>query len=259
TKILRLKALSKEWEYLPSTEKLNEIFEKYKPKLLLLTSPDNPTGQVPKEDFLKSAMEICIDSKAYLAIDFAYKTQTFIDKPSYYSWSPLEYENFISINSNSKWVRGLGRRMGWIEANENLIEGVERTQQCTILCPDTLHQLATTNFLNKTLENGKLKEYLEKTREEYRKTAELTIKAIDKFLGFRRLVPQGGLYTVADVETDCKKFVLGALKNTGVLFVPGIGFGKTLKNAIRISYGPLVREKEKIEIGMEKVAKWIKR
>ncbi|MEW5761566.1 MAG: aminotransferase class I/II-fold pyridoxal phosphate-dependent enzyme, partial [Candidatus Thermoplasmatota archaeon] len=42
TKILRLKALSKEWEYLPSTEKLNEIFEKYKPKLLLLTSPDNP-------------------------------------------------------------------------------------------------------------------------------------------------------------------------------------------------------------------------
>ena len=43
------------------------------------------------------------------------------------------------------------------------------------------------------------------------------------------------------------------VKNTGVLFVPGKGFGKSLEKGVRISYDPWVDDLEKIKEGMERV------
>ena len=51
--------------------------------------------------------------------------------------------------------------------------------------------------------------------------------------------------------------VKDVLKNTGVFFIPGWGFGKTGKNAVRISLGPLVNNPEIIEQGIIKVAKYL--
>ena len=61
------------------------------------------------------------------------------------------------------------------------------------------------------------------------------------------------------VGMDGGKFVETVLKETGVLFVPGWGFGRTVKDAVRISYGPLVNDLEKIDIGLKKVAGYLKR
>ena len=147
--------------------------------------------------------------------------------------------------------------MGWIEASEDVIAGMERTQQISILCPDTLHQMAITQYINRALGDGSLKQYIEQTKKEYQKAADITLKAIDEKLGMRRLTPKGGLYTVMDVGMDGDEFVPNILKNTGVLFIPGGGFGQTLKNAVRISYGPLVNDTDKIVEGMERVAKYL--
>jgi len=49
------------------------------------------------------------------------------------------------------------------------------------------------------------------------------------------------------------------MMNTNVLFVPGTGFGSTLKNSVRISYGPLVQDTEKIKEGFERVGKFLKK
>ena len=57
---------------------------------------------------------------------------------------------------------------------------------------------------------------------------------------------------------DGGKFVEEVLKKTGVLFIPGWGFGRTGINAIRLSFGPLVEDIDKIEEGIEKVAIYLK-
>ena len=59
------------------------------------------------------------------------------------------------------------------------------------------------------------------------------------------------------VNENGSLFVEKVLKNTGVLFVPGWGFGETLRNAVRISYGPLVDGLEKIGIAMQKVGQFL--
>ena len=68
---------------------------------------------------------------------------------------------------------------------------------------------------------------------------------------------EGGLYNCIKIGEDGSQFVEKILKETAVLFVPGWGFGESLRNAIRISYGPLVFDLEKIEIAMQKVGKFL--
>ncbi len=262
-RIYRLRVMDTEsWEFMPDVsdaiERLKALFSEKRPKILLFPAPDNPTSQIPPEKFAKAALDITQDYGAYLILDFAYKTQVFGKEPSYFSWSPRDHENLISILSNSKWGRGLGRRLGWLEASEDVIAGMERTQQVSILCPDTLHQMATTRYIKEAIKDGSLKRYVEEVKEEYKKAAEITIKAIDDHLGMRRLVPKGGLYTVMDVGMDGDDFVKDVLKNTGVLFIPGKGFGESLKNAVRISYGPLVNNTDKIVEGMERVGRYLR-
>ena len=202
-------------------------------------------------------MDIINGKNSFLVIDFAYKTQYFNSPPEYFSWSPAENPEMITLHSNSKWGRGLGRRLGWIEADEYIIGGLERAQQCSILCPDTLHQMALAKYVESALQDNSLKEYIEESRRKYKKAAEITVKAIKEYLRMAYLEPQGGLYTIVDVRRDSDSFITEILKNTGVLFIPGKGFGPSMKNGIRISYGPLVENSDKIVEAMERVGKYL--
>ena len=73
-----------------------------------------------------------------------------------------------------------------------------------------------------------------------------------------RLTPFGGLYTVVDIGTNADEFVPKALKATGVLVVPGGGFGESLKNGVRISFGPLVKDTAKIDEGLARLGTWMR-
>ena len=99
-------------------------------------------------------------SGAWLAIDFAYKCQYFQPPPAYYGWSPADHPNLVGIHSNSKWARGLGRRLGWIEAATPVIDAIERVQQCSLLCPDTLSQMAMSRYLSRAIDDGSLTRYV---------------------------------------------------------------------------------------------------
>ena len=126
-----------------------------------------------------------------------------------------------------------------------------------LLCPDTLHQMAMVDYREEAIPDGSLASYLETTRQAYQKAAIVTMNAIDQNLGMRALTPQGGLYTVVDIGMDGDEFIQDMLKNTGVLFIPGGGFGTTLKNAIRVSYGPMVHDLERIKEGMERAGNYL--
>jgi aspartate/methionine/tyrosine aminotransferase len=91
----------------------------------------------------------------------------------------------------------------------------------------------------------------------YKKAAQVTIDAVDTHLRRPRLVPAGGLYTVVDVGRDAEAFVPEALKATGVLVVPGRGFGPSITNGVRISFGPLVNDLARIEQGLERLGRML--
>ena len=260
-KILRFPVLDENtWEYEADwkADKFYHFILKNKPKIILLISPDNPTSKVLSDKFVQSALEAAIEIGSFLVIDYAYKEIVFNETyPQYYSWEPKD--NFISLRSNSKWCRGLGRRLGWIEAPEFVIEAMESIQNSTILCPDMLHQMAMTKYIRTSIENRTLKPYLQKTAKQYKLAADQTITSIENNLGFPVLEPEGGLYTCIKVGMDGGIFVENVLQKAGVLLVPDWGFGRTVKDAVRVSYGPLVNDIDKINLGFEKIARYLNR
>jgi aspartate/methionine/tyrosine aminotransferase len=259
--IVRLRVIDPDtWAYLPLSDpdgvarEFARLFHLHRPRLVLFGAPDNPTSQIVPEALAQLMLERTVDAGAWLAIDFAYKCQYFAPVPAYYAWSPADHPNLVGIHSNSKWARGLGRRLGWVEAAPAVIEALERVQQCSILCPDTLEQMTMARYLKQAIPSGSLRRYVDDTNQLYRRAAEVTIDAVDRYLKRPRLEPAGGLYTVVDVGRDAERFVPEALKATGVLVVPGRGFGPSLTNGVRISFGPLVNDTKRIEAGLARLA-----
>jgi len=263
--IVRLRVVDPDsWSYLPVTSpdrtiaEFQRLFDAHQPKLVMFGAPDNPTSQILPQGLADAMRHHTRDAGAWLAIDFAYKCQFFSAPPAYYAWSPADHPNVIAIHSNSKWGRGLGRRLGWVQAAPDVIDALERVQQCSLLCADTLSQMAMTRFVARATVDGTLRDYVDHWNTQYQEAARVTAEAVDEHLQRPRLESMGGLYTVVDIGTDADAFVPRALQATGVLVVPGRGFGPSLTNGVRISYGPLVMNTDRIREGLARLGKWMR-
>ncbi|MEM4258880.1 MAG: pyridoxal phosphate-dependent aminotransferase [Candidatus Thermoplasmatota archaeon] len=250
------------WTYLSEPDVSLEVLKKYcsdGAKVFVIPVPDNPTSQIPSNDFLSAASEIMNDYHGFLVLDHAYKALWFDEMPNCYSWSPIKKPNLVTIHSNSKWLSSLGRRFGWVEADEKIIAGCEKINESLLLSPDTLHSMATARFLEETLDDKTLKMSIDATRNLYKKTAQVMLSALDRHLGWKYLVPDGGLYTCCPTPhaENPTRFVERVLKNTGVLLIPGSGFGPSMEYAVRLSYGPLCYDHALIDEGLMRIQKYL--
>jgi len=260
-RIMRFPVLdTHDWRYV-ADERRDEfaaLVRRERPKVILLCAPDNPTSQIPSMATVQAILEAAQETGSFLVIDFAYKALIWGEKPpDYFSWGPND--NYLSIHSNSKWCRGLGRRLGWVEAPVEIVEALEAVQGSSILCPDTLHQMALTDYISRGIASDNIKRYIRQTARFYQTAAQRTVRAVESILGMPCLVPQGGLYTVVRTDVESSAFTRNVLENTGVIVVPGWGFGATLRQAVRLSYGPLVHDLDKIDEAMQRMAKYLGR
>lgn len=257
--IIRFSVLDNDnWEYVADkkADEFAAFIRAEKPKMVLLCAPDNPTSQVLTDEFVSNALQAVQETGGLLVIDFAYKELVWQEVlPDYFSWGPND--NFVAIRSNSKWCRGLGRRLGWVEAPVEIVEAFEAVQSSSILCPDTLHQMALIDYIRKGIAENTIKSYIKETAELYRIAAQKTVDAIHKYLDLTCLIPQGGLYTIVRIDEESSAFVRRVMEHTGVIVVPGWGFGPSMNHAVRLSYGPLVHSLDKIEEAMKRIGKYL--
>jgi aspartate/methionine/tyrosine aminotransferase len=250
------------WRYLPNPDESLEILKQYCEKglrVFTIPVPDNPTSQIPSERFLRSALEIVVDAGGYLLLDYAYKALWFGSMPRCFSWSPVEHPQLVTLHSNSKWLSSLGRRFGWAEAHENVINGLEKINESMLLSPDSMHSMTTARFLEQTLADDSLKKYIDEIRSLYETTAAVMMSTLDSQLGWKRLTPDGGLYTCCPTphRKEPRRFVERLLKATGVLLIPGTGFGPSMSYGLRLSYGPLCYDHEQIIEGIERISQYL--
>jgi aspartate/methionine/tyrosine aminotransferase len=251
------------WAFMPDHQAVlvafGEALERDKPRLVLFSTPDNPTSQLVPDEVFFPLLEMAAKAECFVAVDFAYRAQCFVTpEPRHFAASPAEYPNLIRLHSNSKWCRGLGRRLGWIEAAPHVVNALEVVQQSTALCPDTVHQYALAGYLEKALPDGSLATYMADTNALYARAAEHTVACVRKYLEMPCLDAEGGLYTVVDVGRNGDAFVREVLAGTGVIFVPGSGFGPSLDNGMRVSFGPLVNDLDRIEEGFRRVGAFLR-
>lgn len=102
----------------------NDLFMKFRPKLVMLSNPCNPTGQIIPEDRLIQMIELASSYNAFIVIDEAY--HEFVGNPSdsiaKYS---NQYPNLIVLRSFSKALGLAGIRLGYmICSDQEVIEAM---------------------------------------------------------------------------------------------------------------------------------------
>ncbi len=118
-----------QWE--PNIDDLSSLVTK-ETKMIVINSPHNPTGFLFSNKLLKEIIEIAEEVDAYVLYDEAYKG-LYLDEKDKVTSVVDKYNKGISTGSFSKGLSLTGLRLGWIAANEQIINEMVRHRQYTTI------------------------------------------------------------------------------------------------------------------------------
>lgn len=196
-----------------------------KTKMLILTSPSNPTGSVYSESELRSLAEVLEGTEIIVASDEMYEKLVYdIDFVAAASISEDMYQRTVTINGLSKSVAMTGWRFGYLATpNQALISAMNKLQSQSTSNINSITQKAAIPALI-----GEVDEEIEQMRRAFEGRAEEAVKLFNEIDGLSVLKPQGAFYlfvNIKDISNDSIEFCKELLQATGVAVVPGIGFG----------------------------------
>ena len=206
-----------------------------KTKVVIINSPNNPTGAMYSEQFIAELVEFCGKKDIYLIMDDIYHRLIFDGKeqinPYKFEKSSGEKSKLIVINGVSKQFAMTGFRLGWAVANKSLIEAMTNIQGHQTSGPSILSQKGAIGALEGDQSSvDTLRSTLENNRN-------LMVGLLNSFEGVKVTVPDGTFYCFADFnfyDKDSNRLSELLIDRAKVLTVPGTGFG--LDGHLRISF-----------------------
>lgn len=214
-----------------------------KTKMVIFSTPCNPTGEIYGEKELKRLVEIARERNVLVVCDEPYHKIIF-DGSEHVSAGKFGLENVAVVNSFSKTYAMSGWRVGYIIAEKYLVEGMTTVQlhQSTSVAP------FIQDAAKHALENDK--EGIEERRQIHKKRRDLFVNSLSKKLTGN--LPPATFYYFA--RTDALgvdgKALVEKLVEKNVLAVPGYLFGKYTPNAVRFSFA---KPEEDLRLGAERI------
>jgi aspartate aminotransferase len=212
-----------------------------KTKAIILNSPSNPVGSVMKKEDLKAIAEIADDKGIYLISDEVYEKIVYDVK----HYSPAKYcENSVTINAFSKSYAMTGFRIGYVSANEEIVEELLKVHQNMVACASSMVQKAALEALTGPQES------VNKMVSEFKRRRDLVVKRLNE-MGINCPTPEGAFYVFPYVD-DPEKFVRDGVEK-GVVMVQGKAFGKFGANNVRLSYATAYEQLEEAMNRLESI------
>lgn len=225
-------------------------------KLLILNSPNNPTGAVYSKKELEDIGEICLKNNIFIISDEVYENFIYGDAKHYSiaSFSDELKNLTITVNAVSKTYAMTGWRIGYCAADSAIIKQMTKIQDQAASNPCTPAQWAALEAIEGNQDS------VEIMRKEYEKRRDYIYKKLNSIKGIKCNLPEGAFYVFPDISALFNNKVKNAfdfagelLEKAKVAVVPGGAFGDD--NYIRISYATTI---EKIEEGMNRLEKFCK-
>ncbi len=244
--------LRQEREFIIDPEDLEARITK-KTKLLVLISPNNPTGSVLDKNTLRTISEIAKDHDLIVVSDELYEKMTYDGTENCSVGSlPSMKERTITINGFSKAYAMTGWRIGYIVASEDMMKSISKVHHSMNVCACSISQKAALAALTGPQDS------VEKMVREYDKRRQEMVSRVNEIPGFKCHMPKGAFYVFPNVESlrmssmDLAKLLISKAR---VVTVPGSEFGKNGEGFLRLSYATslekiseaLVRVKETVE------------
>ncbi|MBR3806515.1 MAG: pyridoxal phosphate-dependent aminotransferase [Clostridia bacterium] len=205
-----------------------------KTKLLIINSPSNPTGGVLEWEDLVEIAELVKKHKIFVISDEPYEKLVYdgFKQRSLGAIPGLE-DYLLTINSFSKTFAMTGFRVGYICANEHIIENLIKLHENMIASIPEPMQLAAIEAVYNAEEDVK------RMVEGYDKNRRLIVEGLNSIKGFNCLMPKGAFYVFPSIRdfgmssAECAEYIL---EKTHVVTSPGSAFGPDGEGYIRICY-----------------------
>ena len=173
-----------------------------KTKLLVICSPNNPTGGVWEKEYLKAAIDLAEDYDFLILSDELYEKLVY-DDIQHYSIASLgdAYNRTITINGLSKSHAMTGFRIGWMIAPPEISINFGKIHQHATICASVVSQEAAVAALN-----GPQSPVKEMVRE-YDRRRTMMLQKIDKDVPMMNVhSPKGTFFMFANVKEliECK-------------------------------------------------------
>lgn len=200
-------------------------------KLLIINSPNNPSGRVIPPDEMKKIVEVCAESGVYVLTDecylfFAYPPA----EPFSLACLPPELRNFVCVaGSFSKTYAMTGWRIGYTIANEEWTKAMVKLQSHSATHPTSFVQYACA----KALQNSDATiAAVNAMTSEYERRRNWFVPALNGIRGFKCPMPEGAFYAFVDVRDllgdrfpDSAAVADALLKEAHIVVTDGAGFG----------------------------------
>ncbi|MEM2027308.1 MAG: pyridoxal phosphate-dependent aminotransferase [Candidatus Bathyarchaeia archaeon] len=205
-----------------------------KTRMIVVNSPNNPTGGVLSADELKAIADLAAERDLLVLSDEIYDEIVYdgFKVRSMASFDEIK-ENVILINGFSKAYAMTGWRLGYAVANETIIDAMNRIQQATTTCPASFIQKAGIAALKGP------QDCVKKMVEEFDRRRKFIIKALNETPGVRCAMPKGAFYVFPrflSINMPSFEISMRLLDEEGVSTTPGSVFGSCGEGHIRISY-----------------------
>jgi LL-diaminopimelate aminotransferase len=240
-----LMSLNEENNFLPDLDSIDTKILR-KAKMMYLNYPNNPTGAIAPNSFLKKATDYAEDYDFFIVYDNPYSEFTFDE---YIAPSLLEINrDHVEINSASKMFNCTGFRCAWAVGNEKIINGIRKVKsQIDSGCPIFI-QKAIIRGLNDYTSNKK-PEIVKRTVQVYQERRNVLVDGLNQ-IGWKTEKPKATFYVWTRIPKEgmnSMEFVK-ELINVGVILTPGTGFGQYGEGYVRFALTqPIERIKEAIE------------
>jgi len=217
-------------------------------KLLILTTPSNPTGALYSKEELEEIAEVLKDTKVMVASDEMYEKLVY--DGSFSAVASINEDMFkrtITINGLSKSVAMTGWRMGYLATvDDDLIKAMKKLQSQSTSNICSITQKASIPALD-----GSADEDIEMMRKVFKSRRDMAVELINQSDKLSVVKPDGAFYlfiNIKKVTNDSMDFATKLLENKGVAVVPGIGFG--VDGYIRFSFAT---DEESIKEGIKRL------
>ena len=225
-----------------------------KTKILMLTTPSNPTGSIYSREEREAIGEVLKGTDILVISDEMYEKLVFGDNKfvAVASISDDMFQRTVTVNGLSKSVAMTGWRMGYLATPKNeLISVINKLQSQSTSNINSITQKASIPALE-----GEVDDEIETMRKAFESRAEEAYELINAIDGLSVIKPQGAFYlfvNIKDISNDSIGFCKDLLSETGVAVVPGIGFGS--EGYFRFSYATDIIT---IREGIRRIEKFVK-
>jgi len=242
--------VSKQNNFVLKAEDVEPLINK-QTKAILIGYPSNPTGAVTSREELIKIAKLAQKYNLLVISDEIYARLVYGVEHTCFASLPGVKEQTILLGGFSKAFAMTGWRIGYIAANEQLIEAMLKIHQYTILCVPTMSQMAAIEALRSAEDD------VAKMVKEYDRRRRFIVKKLNE-IGLPCFEPKGAFYAFPSIEAtgmSSEEFAERLLMEERVAVVPGSAFGQCGEGFVRCCYATSLTNIEKALKRMERFVK----